>query len=151
MYQTVGTLIGGLLGGWMLEYWPRFSYQVPLSAGIASQQPAVVGSQLLPAASCCEQPTVASSQPLPAPVATSQVLPAAAADARGLLARLTRPPPPRQMAADEAAAAGAAEEKAEEVDILAGMGLSAEEAAAAAEKVHVTFSARSDRSALIFV
>ena len=46
-----------------------------------------------------------------------------------------RPTPPRQMAADKVAAAADAEADAEEADILAGMGLSAEEAASAAEKV----------------
>ena len=40
-----------------------------------------------------------------------------------------------KLASDKAAAAVDVEEKAEEVDILAGMGLSVEEAAAAAEKV----------------
>ena len=42
MYQTVGTLIGGLLGGWMLEYWPRFSYQVPLSLPFAPTDQALL-------------------------------------------------------------------------------------------------------------
>ena len=27
LWQTIGTLSGGLIGGWMLEYWPRFSYK----------------------------------------------------------------------------------------------------------------------------
>ena len=84
----------------------------------------VAGSQLLRAANWCRQSTVASSRCRQPTVASSGPLPAA--DARGFT-RLTHPTPPRQMAADKAAAAVDAEVDAEEVDILAGMGLSAEE------------------------
>lgn len=27
LYGTIGGLIGSLLGGWMLEFWPKFSYR----------------------------------------------------------------------------------------------------------------------------